>query len=273
MEDCPPREIAVLWGSGRARGAVPAARLPPLRFPHPLLESSARGEVGCASCADIQDRPCGTRHEMRRFPHQRLPRPVAAVSERLAQRLWPGQNPIGRQFREGDNPPLTVIGVVGEVRNATLETEPTLQYYRPAAADIVDGMSFVIRTRVPPESAISEVRRAVTQTDPEQPLAHVRTMQEILSGTTLSRRFETWLLASFATVALFLSVLGVFGVLSLSVARRAREFGIRVALGATHQSILRLVMGEATRLIATGVVAGVVLAMLSRRFLSGLLGV
>ena len=196
---------------------------------------------------------------------------VAAVSERLAQRLWPDRDPIGRQFSEGDNPPLTVIGVVGEVRNATLETEPTLQYYRPAAADIVDGMSFVIRTRVPPESAVSEVRRAVTQTDPEQPLAHVRTMQEILSGTTLSRRFETWLLASFATVALFLSVLGVFGVLSLSVARRAREFGIRVALGATHQSILRLVMGEATRLIAAGVVAGVVLAMLSRRFLSGLL--
>lgn len=196
---------------------------------------------------------------------------AAVVSQRLAQRLWPDQDPIGRQFREGDNPPLTVIGVVGEVRNATLEIEPTLQYYRPAAADADPGMAFVIRTRVAPESAVSEVRRAIAQADPEQPLAHVRSMREILDSTTLSRRFETWLLASFAAVALFLSVLGVFGVLSLSVARRAREFGIRMALGATQNVVLRLVMGEAARLIAAGVLAGVVLAILSRRFLSGLL--
>lgn len=196
---------------------------------------------------------------------------VAVISQRLAQSLWPERDPIGRRFREGDNPPLTVIGVVGEVRNATLEIEPTLQYYRPAAADIIDGMSFVIRTRTPPENAISEVRRAVAAIDPEQPLAHVRSMREILNATMLSRRFETWILGSFAAVALFLSVLGVFAVLSLSVARRAREFGIRMALGATNQSIFRLVMGEASRLIAAGVVAGIVLAMLSRRFLSGLL--
>ncbi|HUE05184.1 MAG TPA: ABC transporter permease [Bryobacteraceae bacterium] len=196
---------------------------------------------------------------------------VAAVSERLGQRLWPGQDPIGRQFREGDNPPLTVIGVVGEVRNATLEIEPTLQYYRPAAADVDGTMAFVIRTRVAPESVISEVRRAVLAVDREQPLAHVRTMREIVSGTTLPRRFETWLLTSFAAVALFLAVMGVFGVLSLSVSRRAREFGIRIALGSSERGILRLVMREAARMIGAGVAAGVVLALLSRRFLSGLL--
>jgi putative ABC transport system permease protein len=195
----------------------------------------------------------------------------AAVSERLGQGLWPNQNPLGRQFREGDNPPLTVIGVVGEVRNASLETESTLQYYRPAAADVRVTMTLVIRTRVAPDNVISDVRRAVMQVDPEQPLAHVRTMQEILSGTTLPRRFETWLLACFATVAVFLSVLGVYGLLSLSVARRAREFGIRSALGASQGSILRLVMGEVATVIGAGVVAGVILAMLSGRVFSGLL--
>jgi ABC-type antimicrobial peptide transport system permease subunit len=96
-------------------------------------------------------------------------------------------------------------------------------------------------------------------------------MQEILNGTTLPRRFETWLLASFAGIALFLSVLGVFGVLSLTVTRRAREFGIRIALGATRPGILRLVMGEATRLIGSGIAAGVALTLLARPLLKDLL--
>jgi putative ABC transport system permease protein len=196
---------------------------------------------------------------------------AAIVSQTLAQRLFPDRDPIGLQFREGDNPPLTVVGVIGEVPNATLETLPTLQYYRPAAAEVWSGMSFLIRTRVDPENVVAAVRRAINDVDPEQPLAHIRTMQEILSGTTLPRRFETWLLASFAAIALFLSVLGVFGVLSLSVARRSREFGIRMALGATRPGILRLVMGEATRLIAAGVVAGVALTLLSRPLLKDLL--
>jgi len=196
---------------------------------------------------------------------------AAVVSQRLAERLFPDRNPLGLQFREGDNPPLTVVGVVGEVRNGTLETQPTLQYYRPAATEVWGGMSFLIRTRVPPENIIEAMRRAINDVDPEQPLAHIRTMQDILNGSTLPRRFETWLLASFAAIALFLAVLGVFGVLSLSVARRAREFGIRMALGATRPGLLRLVMGEATRLIAAGVVAGLALTLLSRPLLKDLL--
>jgi ABC-type antimicrobial peptide transport system permease subunit len=132
-------------------------------------------------------------------------------------------------------------------------------------------MSFLIRTRTAPESAISEIRRAVFQVDPEQPLAGVRTMRQILDASTLPRRFETWLLAGFAGTALFLAALGVFGVLSLSVARRGREFGIRMALGATAESVLRLVLREALELLTAGLVLGVVLAMLAARLLRSLL--
>jgi putative ABC transport system permease protein len=196
---------------------------------------------------------------------------VTVVSGRLARALWADRDPLGRQIRDGDNPSLTVIGVVGEVRNQTLEIEPTLQFYRPAAADIWGGMWFVIRTKAAPENVASEVRRAVAGVDPEQPLAHVRTMREILDATTLSRRFETWLLMSFAAIAVFLTALGVFGVLSLSVIRRTREFGIRMALGASGERILRLILVEASRLVAAGIVGGLALAVFSIRFLRSLL--
>jgi predicted permease len=193
------------------------------------------------------------------------------VNQRLASRFWPGDNPIGRRLQEGDNPPFTVIGVVGDVRDATLEREPGNQCYRSAAADVWGGMTFVVRTRIAPLSVLPELRKALLQVDPEQPLAHVRTMREIADATTLPRRFETWLLASFAATALFLAALGVFGALSLSVARRKREFGIRMAMGATTHRVLRLVLGEASLVLAAGVAAGLVLAMLSVRFVASLL--
>jgi len=132
-------------------------------------------------------------------------------------------------------------------------------------------MAFVIRTRVAPEDIIAGVRRAVAQVDPEQPLAHIRTMREIMEETTLSRRFETWLLLSFALTAVFLSALGVFGVLSMSVTQRTREFGIRMALGATARSVSKLVFGEAFRLLAFGAAAGILLVIWASRLLRNLL--
>jgi putative ABC transport system permease protein len=195
----------------------------------------------------------------------------AVVNDSLAKRFWRDRDPLGQQFRDGDNPPMRVVGVAGAVRNATLEVDPTMQFYRPAAAEVYGSMSIVMRTRVTPESMIADVNRAVGEVDPEQPLARIRTMREITDATTLPRRFETWLLTAFGTTALFLSALGIFGVLSLSVAGRAREFGIRMALGASSHKLLRLVLGQASQLVALGILVGLLMALLSGRFLRSLL--
>jgi putative ABC transport system permease protein len=195
---------------------------------------------------------------------------VAVISDNLAHQFWPKWDPIGRQFRDGDNPPMTVVGVAGAVRNATLEQEPTFQFYRPAAADVYGQMSFVVRTRTASKTLIEEMSHAIQQLDPEQPVAHARTMDQIISATTLPRRFETWLLGCFAASALFLSGLGMFSVLSLSVVRRRREFGIRMALGATTGKVLLLVLGEASELLALGAVAGAMLSLVVQRFLRSL---
>lgn len=196
---------------------------------------------------------------------------VAVISDNLARRFWPGWDPIGRQFRDGDNTPLTVIGVVGPVRNAALDREPTFQFYRPAAVDEERQMDFFVRTRTPPAGAIPEMVQAIHQIDPEQPVAHTRTMEQVIAVTTLPRRFETLLLGSFAAAALFLSALGVFGVLSLSVTRRRRELGIRLALGATTDALSRLVLGEGMKLLLLGGAAGLALSIFSERFLRSLI--
>ncbi len=195
---------------------------------------------------------------------------ATVVSQNLARRFWPGQNPIGRQFRDGDNPPMTVIGVVGAIRNAGLEQEPSFQFYRPATAEAYGQMAFLVRTRTTPEAVIPGMTRAIQQLDPEQPVAHVSSMEQIIAGNTLPRRFETWLLSSFAAAALSLSALGVFGVLSLAVVRRRREFSIRMALGATTRSLSQLVLGEAFRLLLLGAAAGVALSLVVQRSLRGL---
>lgn len=195
---------------------------------------------------------------------------VAVISGNMAHRVWPGRSAVGQEFIENDKT-YRVLGVVGAVRNASLEIEPTPQEYTPAATRAYGDMAFVIRTRVAPASIIADVRRAIAQIDSEQPLAHIRTMDEMIAATTLSRRFETWLLLSFALTAVLLSALGVFGVLSMSVTQRTREFGIRMALGATAQSVSKLVFGEAFRLLAFGGAAGIVLVIWTARLLRNLL--
>ncbi len=195
---------------------------------------------------------------------------VAVISGNMARRYWQGRSALGHEFVENDKT-YKIVGVVGAVRNASLEVEPTPEEYTPAAARAYNDMAFVIRTRVAPENVVAGVLRAVAQLDPEQPLAHIRTMREIVDSTTFSRRFETWLLLSFALTAVLLSALGVFGVLSMSVTQRTREFGIRMALGATAQSVSKLVFGEAFRLLAFGAATGVLLVIWAARLLRNLL--
>lgn len=199
------------------------------------------------------------------------PSTFAVINQQMAARLWPGENPIGRQFQDGDNPPSKVIGVVGDVHNESLEKPPMMQFYRLLTASPYYADTFVIRSAYDPESLIPLVQKTIWQLDASEPVTHVQTMEHLLESVTLRRRFETALLGSFAVIALFLSAIGLFGVASLSVTKRTREFGIRLAVGATGGQIVRLELARMAAMVLTGLGFGLIVSLAIARMMAGLL--
>lgn len=206
--------------------------------------------------------------------------PVAIVNETLARRSWPREDPVGKRMKPGfdDSPWHTVIGVVANVKHAGLdaETQPEMYYsylqVAPELMNFVEGsMTVVIRAEGDPAMLTEAVRREVRGLDPDQPIFHVRTMEQLLDGSIAQPRFRATLLAVFAAVALALAIIGLYGVISYSVNLRAGEMGLRAALGAGQGELLRLVMGEGARLALTGVLIGVILALVQARALAKLL--
>jgi putative ABC transport system permease protein len=196
---------------------------------------------------------------------------LAVINETMAARLWPGEPAIGKRFSDGNKPPLTVIGVIGDVHNGPVETPVMMQFYRLISADPYYADTFVIRSSYEPESLAPAVQKAVWQLDASEPVAHVQTMEHLLESITLPRRFEAALLGSFAVVALFLSAVGLFSVASLSVARRTREFGIRSAVGATAGEIVRLELARTATVLVTGLAVGLLGSTVVARMMGGLL--
>ena len=181
----------------------------------------------------------------------------AVISESLARRCWPGQDPIGQRFHPWSlsDPPLTVVGVAGDVRLFSLDgKEPDPAVYMLFVR--WTPIQIVMRTKGDPRSAAETLRREVRAIDPGVPVAQVRTMQELFDGTTAPRRFTMTLLAIFAGGALLLSAVGLFGLLAFLVAQRTHDIGIRLALGARSSDIVRLVVQHAMLLTSAGVAAG-----------------
>lgn len=199
------------------------------------------------------------------------PATLAVINQKMATHLWPGENPIDKQFADGDKPSLQVIGVVGDVHNGSLEKPAMMQFYRLISADPYYADTFVIRSGYDPGSLMPLVQRVVWQSDASEPVTHVQTMERLLEAVTLERRFETGLLSSFAAVALFLSAMGLFGVASLSAARRTREFGIRLAVGATGNQIVRLELARTATMVMAGLAAGLLISLAVARAMGGLL--
>ena len=199
------------------------------------------------------------------------PANFAVIDQKMASRLWPGDNAIGRQFTDGDNPALTVIGVVGDVHNASLEKPPMMQFYRLPTSHPYYASTFVIRTAYEPESLIPLVQKTVWRWDSSEPVTHAQTMEHLFGAVTLQRRLGTGLLSGFACAALFLSALGLFGVASLSAARRTREFGVRLAVGATASHIVRLELARTATLVGIGLVLGLLASLAAARAMAGLL--
>ena len=179
----------------------------------------------------------------------------------MVKRFWPGQDPIGKRIKLGratsDSPWLSIVGVVGEVKYRRLPENPTTDpdLYFPFL-ERNNQVALAVRTDVPPAQLIAPIRAAIRSVDASIPLYGIATMDERIAGQTARSRFMMWLMGAFAAMALLLSVVGVYGVISYLVVRRTREIGIRLAIGASKSEIMKLVVGNGARLIAGGIVVG-----------------
>ena len=197
---------------------------------------------------------------------------VVVINETFARQFWPNDNPIGKHMIVGRVPtPFEVIAVAGDVKNKGIEADTQPQVYLPFAQLPWGNMNLLIRTGVDPRSVTSAVRAQVSAIDPDQPIMKVQTVDDLMDASRSQPRFTMLLLAVFSGTALVLAVIGIYGVLSYSVAQRRQEFGIRLALGAEHADILRLVVRHGLVLAASGIVAGLVAALFLTRLMSSML--
>ena len=199
---------------------------------------------------------------------------VAVIGRSIADRFWPGQDPIGKRLKVeagADNPWMTVVGVVGNVRFKSLDSAPTLAVYHPHAQMTWRPMAFAVRTEGPPTSLISAIRRAVAAIDREQPVYNMTPLQTMLEGSIATPRFHALLIACFAGLALALAVIGAYGVMSYSVGQRTQEIGIRMALGAGRGDVLRMILGQGLQIVLVGCAAGLVGALVCGRVIAGFL--
>jgi putative ABC transport system permease protein len=207
------------------------------------------------------------------FTNDDLGKRVAIVSQRAVQAAWHGQNPVGQFFHRGnpDEKPFQVIGVVGNVRAVDLSQQPPLMVYVPLTYRSRESGSFVIRTANDPASMSDAIHKAIWSIDAQVPVPDVRTMDSIVDGSLAARNFQLHLLLAFAACALVLAALGIYGVVAYSALQRTRELGIRIALGAQPAQIYRLILEDGVTPVLLGTLAGIALAALAARAISGLL--
>ena len=198
--------------------------------------------------------------------------PVAVLNETLASQVFPGQEPIGQRLRIGigtdESDPCTFV--VGDVRQFGRQVLAPPEIYVPHPQQSWSWMSLVVRGSIDPVSLAGGLRREVTALDPEQAVYNVRPLPELLSDALAARRFVMALLGGFALLGLLLAAVGVYGVLAESVERRRGEIGVRLAVGADPGDVLRMMLGEAARLTATGVTVGLMAALALTRVMKGL---
>jgi predicted permease len=202
--------------------------------------------------------------------------PVVLLSEAAVRRFFPGEDPLGQRLKIGlrttkGSAGGEVVGVVSDVKEGGLAEESLPEVYLPYAQVPFESMDVLLRTEVGPLSLLSAVQGVVRGLDPELAIARVRTLDDVVARSVSQPRFYTLLLGAFAAMALLLAAIGIFGVLSYAVVQRAREIGIRVALGAHPAQVQRMVLGHALLLSVAGVAAGLAGALALGRAVAGLL--
>lgn len=265
-----------------------ASGLPPLRRPNisdTKIEGFVRKEGGPVENVDFYQatgpgyfRTMGIRLMEGRLYDERdgkdAPQ-VAVINQTMARTFWANESPIGRRVQpSGLDGWCTVIGVVEDVKNAGIDRPAGTEIYVPYVQKVGSGtrdVSLVLRTGRDPINLAGAVRREVQALDPSLPVSRVRTMDEVFYEAQSRPRFLTMLLTMFSAVALLIATVGIYGVISYSVARRSKEFGLRMALGAQPGNILGLVMKQGFLLTAIGVVAGLAAALGLTRLMASLL--
>ncbi len=210
-------------------------------------------------------------------PRDQIDQPSAAViSESLAKRIGLGLDPIGRRIRIGidipDNgePAMTIVGVVGDVKERLTSHDPRLLVFTTPRS-WVKRMDLVVHTSGDPALLASAIQRAIAGIDPSLAAGKVSTMNQALSASLSAERFRTWLLVSFGVAALLLATLGIAGLLAYNAAQRTQEFGVRIAFGADRRDLLRLVLAHGLRLCGIGIAVGLAAAVVTTRALASLL--
>jgi putative ABC transport system permease protein len=215
----------------------------------------------------------------RTFREDDLPdRPaVGIIDERLARQVFGTARAVGKRFRiavagrDLDQPWVEVVGVVGHLRHEGLDRDPRSQVYWPYAQRTQDRVAMTVRTATEPAALARSVSAAIREVDPDQAIYDVRPMREVVDRTLAGNRLNLVLMATFAVMALLLASVGLYAVVAQLTTRRRREFGIRMALGATNRQVMGLVMGQGVRLGAAGLALGLVLAVAATRILATML--
>jgi putative ABC transport system permease protein len=198
----------------------------------------------------------------------------AIISQRLAELLWPGEDPIGRQavlWKGQSGNVAEIVGVVGNMRERSLASDPTLAVYLPYYGAGWSPVNFVLHTEGDSMAIVPALRSLLVEINPNLPLSNIRSMDQILSSSVASSRLNTLLLTIFAGVALVLALAGIYGVLAYSVARRTSEIGVRVAMGASPSGVLRMIMSQGMVPVLFGILSGIIGALALSRFLSSML--
>jgi predicted permease len=200
-------------------------------------------------------------------------RKVTIISAGLAQRIWPGQNPIGRKLDNGDNShsAMEVVGVTPDLRSTSLDHDPVNMMYIPYWQRVQGRGSLLVRTAMDPRGIAAALRSAIWAVDSEVPIPEVRTLEQVMERSVAQRRFQAMLVVLFAAAALALAAFGTYGVVSYAVARRRAEMGIRMALGAKRSDVLKMVLRQGMMPVLTGLAAGAVAALAMGRFMASLL--